>query len=136
MTVTTSDLRALLIALTLGLFLAVSPAKAEAPVKLENLLKSSLESSSDLEVIVSLVEIGPNLTLPKHYHPGEEFIYALEGSATLWLKDQPDVVLEAGQVAKVPLEQVHTAITGDQPVKAIVFRVHKKGQPERIHHRV
>ena len=116
----------------LTLFLVISPVNADSPVTLENLLKSSLESSPDLEVMVSLVEIGPELTLPKHYHPGEEFIYVLEGSATLWLKDQPDVLLEAGQVAKVPLEQVHTAITGDQPVKAVVFRVHKKGQPERI----
>ena len=132
MSVNVNQFRSLLQVLTVGLLLAVSPANADSPVKLENLFKSSLESSSDLEVIVSLVEIGPNVTLPKHYHPGEEFIYALEGSATLWLRDQPDVHLKAGQVAKVPLEQVHTAVTGDQPVKALVFRVHKKGQPERI----
>ena len=127
-----NQLRMPLKSVFLTLFLVISPVNADSPVTLENLLKSSLESSPDLEVMVSLVEIGPELTLPKHYHPGEEFIYVLEGSATLWLKDQPDVLLEAGQVAKVPLEQVHTAITGDQPVKAVVFRVHKKGQPERI----
>ena len=127
-----NQLRMPLKSVFLTLFLVISPVNADSAVTLENLLKSSLESSPDLEVMVSLVEIGPELTLPKHYHPGEEFIYVLEGSATLWLKDQPDVLLEAGQVAKVPLEQVHTAITGDQPVKAVVFRVHKKGQPERI----
>ena len=127
-----NQLRMPLKSVFLTLFLVISPVNADSPVTLENLLKSSLESSPDLEVMVSLVEIGPELTLPKHYHPGEEFIYVLEGSATLWLKDQPGVLLEAGQVAKVPLEQVHTAITGDQPVKAVVFRVHKKGQPERI----
>ena len=132
MTANVNHFRSLLHALALGLLMAVSPANADSPVKLETLFKSSLESSSDLEVIISLVEIGPNLTLPKHYHPGEEFIYALEGSATLWLRDQPDVLLEPGQVAKVPLEQVHTAVTGDKPVKAIVFRVHRKGHPERI----
>ena len=132
MSIPVKQLRIPIKSLFLTLFLVVSPVTADSPVRLENLLKSSLESSSDLEVMVSLVEIGPELTLPKHYHPGEEFIYVLEGSATLWLKDQPDVLLEAGQVAKVPLEQVHTAITGDQPVKAVVFRVHKKGQPERI----
>ena len=132
MTKTVIQYRSLIRALFLGLMLAVPAVSANEPVKLENLLKSSLESSPDLEVIVSMVEIGPGLSLPKHYHPGEEFIYVLQGSGTLWLKDQPDIQLEAGQVAKVPLEQVHTAITGDQPVKALVFRVHKKGQPERI----
>ena len=104
----------------------------QSAVKLENLMRTDLDVAADLEIIVSRVEIGPNLSLPSHYHPGEEFIYVLDGSATLWQKGQPDVVLKAGDVYRIPLEQIHTAITGETSTTAIVFRVHRKGEPERI----
>ena len=122
---------------TLGIaagFLAnqVTVADTKPPVKLETLMRSDLEVANGLEIIISRVEIGPNLSLPKHYHPGEEFIYALEGSASVWQLDKPQLVLNPGDVYKIPMEQVHTAITAEQPVTAIVFRVHRKGEPERI----
>lgn len=37
-----------------------------------------------------------------------------------------------GQVVKVPLKQVHTAITADEGVTLLVFRVHEQGEPERV----
>ncbi len=111
---------------------ALASAGADKPIKLENLLRTDLALAKDLEVIVSLVEIAPNLQLPKHHHPGEEFVYLLEGSATVWQKDKADTHLQAGDIYKIPLEQVHTAKTGDQSARALVFRVHRKGMPERI----
>ena len=100
--------------------------------KLKNLMRTDLESTEGLEVIVSHIEIPPNTALPKHPHPGEEFVYMLEGFGTAWMKDKPDVALTAGEAFKIPLEQIHTAVTGEEGFKALVFRVHKKGQPERI----
>jgi quercetin dioxygenase-like cupin family protein len=99
---------------------------------LETLLKSVLEGVSSTEVIVSRVTIPPNTSLPKHWHPGEEFAYVLEGSATLWQKGKDDIVCNQGDVIKVPLKQVHTAITKDEGVTILVFRVHEKGKPERV----
>jgi quercetin dioxygenase-like cupin family protein len=74
----------------------------------------------------------PNISLPKHWHPGEEFAYVLEGSVTLWQKGKDDIVGKAGDVVKIPLKQVHTAITTDQGATLLVFRVHEQGEPERI----
>ena len=37
-----------------------------------------------------------------------------------------------GDVVKVPLKQIHTAITGDEGVTILVFRVHEAGKPERV----
>ena len=102
------------------------------PVKVENLLRSDLQVSGELEVIVSLVEIAAGTSLPKHHHPGEEFVYVIEGSSTLWQEGKADTVLNAGDAYRIPLEQVHTAMTGEQAAKAIVFRVHRKGMPDRI----
>ena len=99
---------------------------------LKNLLKAELEGVDDTEVIVSHVTIPPNTTLPKHWHPGEEFAYVLDGSVTLWQKGKRDQTIATGDVGKVPLKQIHTAVTGDESVTLLVFRVHEKGQPERV----
>ncbi|MHC5066923.1 MAG: cupin domain-containing protein [Planctomycetota bacterium] len=99
---------------------------------LETLLKAVLEGVDGTEVIVSRVTIPPNTSLPKHWHPGEEFAYILEGSVTLWQKDKDEVVCEQGDAVMVPLKQVHTAITKAEGATILVFRVHELGEPERI----
>ncbi len=101
-------------------------------LKIDNIMTSQLELVEGLEIVVSHVEIPANTTLPKHWHPGEEFVYVLEGSEVLWQKDKPDVHLNKGDVFKVPLRQIHTATTGEEGVTVLVFRVHEKGQPVRV----
>ena len=101
-------------------------------LKIDNIMTSQLELVEGLEIVVSHVEIPANTTLPKHWHPGEEFVYVLEGSEVLWQKDKPDVHLKKGDVFKVPLRQIHTATTGEEGVTVLVFRIHEKGQPVRV----
>ena len=101
-------------------------------LKLENLMTEVLGRVKNTEVIVSRLTIPPNTTFPKHWHPGEEFVYIIEGSATVVLEGEPEVQLKAGQVFKIPLKKVHTAKTGAEGAKAIAFRVHEKGKPMRV----
>jgi quercetin dioxygenase-like cupin family protein len=107
-------------------------AEPESGVKLENLLKAELDGFAGAEVIVSRVTIPPHTSLPKHWHPGEEFGYVLEGSVVLWQDGKEDIVGTAGDVVKIPLKQVHTAFTRDEAATILVFRVHERGKPERI----
>lgn len=100
--------------------------------KLENLMHTVLEGVDGTEIMVSRVTVPPHSALPKHWHPGEEFAYVLEGSVTLWQKDKEDTVIGPGEVGKVPLKQIHTAVTGDEGAVILVFRIHEEGQPERI----
>ena len=107
--------------------------KAEkSKVNLQTLMKAKLEGVDSTEVIVSHVTIPPNTSLPKHWHPGEEFAYVLEGSVTLWQKGKENVLGKTGDVVKVPLKQIHTAVTTEEGVTLLVFRVHELGKPERI----
>jgi len=115
--------------LSLGLFPLCSFGEE---LKLENLMKATLEGVAEIEVVVSKVEIPPNKSLPKHWHPGEEFAYVLNGSVTLWQKGKADITIKQGEVAKVPLKQIHTAVTGSDGVSLLVFRVHELGKPERV----
>ena len=99
--------------------------------ELLTLLTAQLEGVEGTEVVVSRVSLPANVSLPKHWHPGEEFAYVLEGSVTLWQEGKDDSVFGPGEVAVVPLRQVHTAMTRDEPATLLVFRVHEEGQPER-----
>ena len=110
------------------------PQKGEAAseLNLETLLKAQLEGFDGGEVIVSRVSLPPHTSLPKHWHPGEEFAYILEGSVTLWQDGKENIIGKAGDVVKVPLKQVHTAITKDEGATILVFRVHEQGKPERV----
>ena len=101
-------------------------------VQLETLMKTELEGAKGTEVIVSKVQIPANTALPKHWHPGEEFVYILEGSVTLWQKGKENILGKKGEVIKVPLKQIHTGITGEEGVTLLVFRVHEQGKPERV----
>ena len=103
-----------------------------ATLVLESLMHATLEGVDDTEVIVSRVLIPPHTKLPRHWHPVEEFAYVVVGSVTLRQEGEDDIVLNAGDVGKVPLRQVHTAITGDEGCELIVFRVHDSGEPERV----
>ena len=80
--------------------------------KFEDLMKQVLsnEIAPDREVIVSLVEIPPHTRLKRHWHPGEEFHYYLEGEVTIELDGKPDIVGKPGTVGHVPLKAVHTAV--------------------------
>ena len=106
--------------------------EATSELKLETLLKAQLEGFDGGEIIVSRVSLPPHTSLPKHWHPGEEFAYIIEGSVTLWQDGKEDIVGKAGDVVKVPLKQVHTAITQDEGATILVFRVHEQGKPERV----
>ncbi|MGV7235092.1 MAG: cupin domain-containing protein [Nitrosomonadaceae bacterium] len=125
------DNRNTLLIIVALLFVCSSNASA-GKVSLETLLKTQLEGVDDTEVVVSKVRIPPNTTLPKHWHPGEEFVYILEGKVTLWQQNKENITGKSGEVVKVPLKQIHTGITGEEGVSLLVFRVHEQGQPERV----
>jgi len=96
------------------------------------MLRAPITISDDLEVIISDVVIPPGATVPRHYHPGEEFLYVIEGSAVHVEEGKEDQVLSAGDAYVIPPEAEHAPRGGPNGARAIVFRVHKDGLPERI----
>ena len=119
----------------LGLCACASGPEASPPteVRLENLRIEALASefTPDREVVVSYVEIPPNTTMERHWHPGEEFHYYLEGKVTIEIDGHEPIIGTPGTVGHVPYKTTHTAITGPEGAKAVVFRVHTAGEPVR-----
>ena len=99
---------------------------------LETLLATQLEGVEGTDLIVSRVVMPPNTILPKHWHPGEEFAYVLEGATVLRRDGKPDLTILEGELVKISLRENHSAMTADQGATILVFRVHEQGKPERV----
>ncbi len=107
--------------------------RADGPPPGSNMmLRGPITVAEGLEVIISDVVIPPGATVPRHYHPGEEFVYIIEGSAVHVEEGKPDRLVSAGEAMTIPPEAVHAPRGGPDGARAIVFRVHVEGEPERI----
>lgn len=95
-------------------------------------LRAPLTVAEGLEVIISDVVIPPGAQVPAHYHPGEEFLYVLEGSAIQVEQGLEPFELAAGTGYVIAPEARHAPIGGPAGGRAIVFRVHVAGKAERI----
>ena len=95
-------------------------------------LRSTLAGTPGVEVIVSDVVIPPNGQVARHFHPGEEFLYLIEGTAIHVEEGKPDLPLKPGDSYAIPPRAIHSPKGGPEGARAIVFRVHVAGQPERI----
>jgi len=125
-----------------GLYAAALPfayAKAQQeerpyppPPGSNEVLRSVLAGTPGVEVIVSDVVIPPNGQVARHYHPGEEFLYLIEGTAIHVEEGKPDLPLGPGDSYAIPPRAIHSPKGGPEGARAIVFRVHVAGEPERI----
>jgi quercetin dioxygenase-like cupin family protein len=106
--------------------------KPAMQLKFEDLMTEQLKGVENTEVVVSITTVPPHTTLPKHWHPGEEFAYVLDGSLVLMQEGKADEYYKKGDVGKVPLKQVHTVRTEEESATILIFRVHELGQPGRI----
>ncbi len=59
-------------------------------------------------------------------------LYLIEGTAFHVEQGKPDLPLKAGDSYAIPPRAIHAPRGGPEGARAIVFRVHLAGQPERI----
>ena len=92
-----------------GSGLPLHVARAQQPgLKRKDLQRHDL-SIPGREVIQARVEIAPGAAPVKHFHPGEEIIYVLEGTLEYQIEGQPPVTLKAGDVFFIPARMIHWA---------------------------
>ena len=103
----------------------------QAPFKRADLLKADLVGMEGKELIVQLVEFAPRGASGKHWHPGQEAFYVLEGSEIFEMEGHPPMTVKAGEAAYGPAKIVHDGKnpSATAPAKVVVFRIHEKGQP-------
>jgi quercetin dioxygenase-like cupin family protein len=103
----------------------------QEPFKRTVLLKTALTGLEGKESVVVLVELAPGASAGKHYHPGHEVNYALEGTGILEVEGTPPVTLKPGVTNHIQPKQVHnvTNTSATDPLKLVAFFIAEKGQP-------
>jgi quercetin dioxygenase-like cupin family protein len=103
-----------------------SAAQAQTPgIKRTDLQHHDL-SVPGREVIQNRVEISPEAQAIRHWHPGEEIIYVLEGSLEYQIDGTEPRTYNAGEALVVPAETIH-AVRGNGTELATY--VVEKGKP-------
>ena len=70
------------------------------------------------KLLLSLVDLEANITLPKHSHPHEQSTYVLEGELLFYLADESRL-LRAGDVVIIPGGVEHFAKVGPMGSKVL-----------------
>ncbi len=97
------------VALMVGSGLALHGAPVQQPGTRRTELQRHDLGVPGREVIQVRVELDPGVAFGKHWHPGEEIIYVLEGSLEYEVEGKPPVTLEAGDVLFIPARTIHAA---------------------------
>lgn len=111
--------------------LATPSLHAQPPgIKRAVLLKTALDGVEGKELIMVSAELDPGVSAGKHYHPGDEILYILEGTSVLELDGRPAVTLKAGDSYHVPAGVHHDVRNaGTTTGKALVIFVVDEGKP-------
>ncbi len=104
---------------------------AKEPITRTLLLKSDVTEIEGKETLMLVVEFAPGAVGGKHFHPGDELVYMLEGSITLEVEGKPPATFKAGDTFHIPSKVVHAGKNASTTAgaKALVVGLFEKGQP-------
>ena len=114
--------------LSAALLLASSCAAFAQTTRTE--LKKADLTGTEMEIIMSTVEVKPGDSLARHFHHGEEAVYVLEG-ATLVLPDGKEIPFPTGTAVINKRNMPHAGfkVGGDKPLKMLTVHIVDKGKP-------
>jgi len=119
---------------TTVLIAGVALAQHMAGAQQEGITRSDLQrhdlSVRGREVVQTRVEFAPGVASIRHWHPGEEIVYVLEGVLEYEVEGKPPVTLKTGDVLFIPARAIHAARNvGSTPGAELATYVVEKGKP-------
>jgi quercetin dioxygenase-like cupin family protein len=82
------------------------------------------------EVVQVRVDFAPGVVAPRHSHPGEEIVYAIEGLLEYQVEGKRPVTLKAGEVLFIPAGTIHAVKNvGSGNGAELATYVVEKGKP-------
>jgi len=110
-------------------FLVPNQIAAQTGIKRIDLQKHDL-SVPGRETIQARIDFDAHSAFGKHFHPGEEVIYVLEGSLEYQIEGEKPVTLKAGEVLFIPAGVVHSAKNNTNAKAAeLATYIVEKGKP-------
>ncbi len=108
------------------------PALASPEAVVTPLVAKDLPELQGKEGAMILVEYPPGASDPIHRHNAHAFVYVLEGSVVMRLRDAAEVTLSPGQTFYEGPDDVHIVgrnASDTRPAKFVVFFVKNQGAP-------
>jgi uncharacterized cupin superfamily protein len=107
----------------------VTAAYAQEPASRKELKRADL-TGTNMEVVLSSIELKPGESSVLHIHHGEEAFYVIEG-ATIELPDGKQVPFPAGTAGINVRDMPHGAlkVVGDKTLKYVAVHIVDKGKP-------
>jgi quercetin dioxygenase-like cupin family protein len=108
------------------------PALASPDAVVTPLVAKDLPELKGKEGVMILVEYPPGASDPIHRHDAHAFVYVLEGSIVMQVRDAAEVTLSPGQTFYEGPNDVHIVgrnASNTRPAKFVVFLVKNKGAP-------
>ena len=101
------------------------------PIKRTELLRVDIKEAEGREGVMFVVDLAPGAVAGRHFHPGPEFFYVLEGTVIAEPDGHPPVTLKKGETGHNPTRHVHNAKNGStsEPARVLVFLLSEKGKP-------
>ncbi len=99
--------------------------------KITSLLKTTLAGMEGKEVNIVHISAPPGFVTAKHFHPGQVFIYVLEGAATIEMEGDAPIKLGPGDVFEEPAGRSMVAenLSSTHGAEIVVFQISDKGKP-------
>jgi quercetin dioxygenase-like cupin family protein len=122
----------LVLAIVLVTFVSADAnAQVQIPgVKQKTILRAPLTGDDTKEMLITLGEFAPGITLPRHTHPGDDYTVVLQGTLELMAEGREPQRVSEGEAFHVPSGVVHfTRVLGDTPVRIVAIWVVEKGKP-------
>ncbi len=109
---------------------ATVPALAGGEPKRTKLLNTTL-GDIEREVNIVVAEFEPGAETPRHLHPGNLFVYVLEGTLEVHVEGEEPQMISAGEVfQEVPDKpMVGRNVSASEGAKVIIFQIGEVGKP-------
>ncbi|HXJ77970.1 MAG TPA: cupin domain-containing protein [Candidatus Methylomirabilis sp.] len=120
----------LVIGVVLGAVGSHIVAAQQPPEKRTVLLTTDLQGIDGYELRMWRTDLGPGVAAAKHYHPGTECIYVLEGMLNL-KEGEKAADLKAGDAHCVPPKAIRVPrnASNTEPYRSLVVMISPKGEP-------
>ena len=103
----------------------------EEPIKRTVLFRGDLEGAPGKEIVIFVADLAPGAVGSKHYHPGPEFFYVLEGTLAHEPEGGSPHMMKTGAFGSNPNKGIHLIRNPSttERARAIDFLIAEKGQP-------
>jgi quercetin dioxygenase-like cupin family protein len=112
----------------------VSAQSAAPQITRTEILREPVSGLEGKEFVVFTADVPPGGVAARHYHPGDEAIYMLQGSMLFEPEHGQPFLLKAGEVSFNPAKHIHQAKnnSSSEPAKILNCMIAEKGQPLAI----